>query len=85
MGNFLKSAVLKPSPESELQAALRYVCDELARVQTCFEMETDPELIESYIYEREALLARYRYLLKTAKERGQTAVFCPPFSGRDAG
>lgn len=85
MGNFMKSAVLKPPPESELQAALRFTCDELARVRTCFEMESDPDLIEAYIYEQEALRARYRYLLKTAKEQGQTASFCPPFSGRDVG
>ncbi len=85
MGNFLKSAVLKPPPESELQAALRFVCDELARVQTCFEMESDPELIEAYIYEQEALRARYRYLLKQARQTGQTAAFRPPFMGRDAG
>ncbi len=85
MGNLWKTAVLKPPPENELQAALRHTTDELLRVQTCFQMESDPELIESYIYEQKALRARYRYLLKTAKERGQTAVFCPPFSGRDVG
>ena len=85
MGNLLRSAVLKPPPENELQAALRFVSEELARVQTCFEMEADPDLIESLIYEREALRARYRYLLKTAKETGHTAAFCPPFTRRDAG
>ena len=85
MGNFLKSAVLKPPPKSELQTALQHTTDELLRVKTCFEMETDPDMIESYIYEREALRARYRYLLKIAKQNGQIASFCPPFSGRDAG
>ena len=85
MGNFMKSAVLKPPPESELQAALRLTREELARVQTCFEMESDPDMIEAYIYEQEALRARYRYLLKTAKGQGHVASFCPPFAGRDAG
>lgn len=85
MGNLLRSAVLKPPPENELQAALRFVSEELARVQTCFEMESDPDLIESYIYEQQALRARYRYLLRQARQSGQTAVFTPPFSGRDAG
>ena len=85
MGNFWKSAVLKPPPKSELQTALQHTTEELLRVQTCFQMETDPELIESLIYEQKALRARYRYLLKTARQTGQTAAFCPPFSGRDAG
>ena len=85
MGNPLKNAVLKPPPESELQQAIRFTCDELMRVKTCFEMESDPELIEAYIYEQKALAARYRYLLKIAKEQGHTATFCPPFSGRNAG
>ncbi len=85
MGNFLKNAVLKPPPETALQTALRATCDELARVQICFQMESDPDLIESYIYEQQALRARYRYLLRQARQSGQTAVFTPPFSGRDAG
>jgi len=85
MGNSLKNAVLKPPRESALQAAIRFTCDELLRAQTCFEMESDPDMIEAYIYEQKALSARYRYLLKTAKEQGHVAVFCPPFSGRDAG
>ena len=85
MGNFLKSAVLKPPPESELQAALRFTCDELARVRTCFEMESDPDLIEAYIYETQALRARYRYLLKIARSEQHFAAWSPPFSGRDAG
>ncbi len=85
MGSFLKDMVVKTPPENELQAAIRHVCDELTRVQTCFQMESDPDMIEAYIYEQEALRARYRYLLKMARQNGQIASFCPPFMGRDAG
>ena len=36
-------------------------------------MESDSDLIEACIYEMEALRARYRYLLKAAREQGITA------------
>jgi len=36
-------------------------------------MESDSDLIEACIYEMEALRARYRYLLKAAREQGLTA------------
>ena len=35
-----------------------------------FDLETDTDLIEQRIYERQALLARYRYLLSRARELG---------------
>lgn len=85
MGTLWKDALLKPPPPGNLQAAIRYTCDELLRVQTCFEMESDPDMIEAYIYETQALRARYRYLLKIARSEQQFASWSPPFSGRDAG
>jgi hypothetical protein len=34
----------------------------------CFNSADDPDLIESYVYEINALQARYNYLLRRAKE-----------------
>lgn len=35
-----------------------------------FDLEVDSDLIEQRIYERQALLCRYRYLLARARELG---------------
>ena len=35
-----------------------------------FDLEVDTDLIEQHIYERQALLCRYRYLLAQARELG---------------
>ena len=49
--------------------------EELARTRTltnqaysCFNQACDQELIESYVYEINALQARYNYLLRRVKE-----------------
>ena len=42
----------------------------LRRNEMMFDLETDTDLIEQRIYERQALLARYRYLLSRARELG---------------
>lgn len=41
--------------------------------QARFEMESDSDLIDACIYEMEALRARYRFLLRQAKQEGLTA------------
>lgn len=41
-----------------------------------FQLESNGDLIESCIYQGEALRARYRYLLSIAKQQGVSA---PPF------
>ena len=40
------------------------------RNEMMFDMEVDTDLIEQRIYERQALLCRYRYLLARARELG---------------
>lgn len=52
--------------------AIRDICGRIDAVQSRFEMETDPDLIEGCIYELESLRAQYRYLLKTARQQGIT-------------
>ena len=55
-----------PELEEELKECL--FC--LRRNAMMFDLEVDSDLIEQRIYERQALLARYRYLLARARELG---------------
>ena len=52
--------------------AIRAVCESIDATQSRFEQETDPDLIESAIYELQSLRAKYRYLLRTARSEGIT-------------
>ena len=68
--------------QSALQEAIQEietVYQLLENATNRFEMERDPDLIESCIYEMEALSARYRFLIREAKERGLT---CDPLQRR---
>ncbi len=71
MGNTLKKVLLRadeaPHPTIE---AIRDVCHQLDVAQMRFSMESDPDLIEDCIFEMESLRARYRYLLRMAREEG---------------
>ncbi len=42
----------------------------LRRNAMMFDLEVDPDLVEQRIYERQALLCRYRYLIQKARELG---------------
>ena len=55
-----------PELEEELKECL--YC--LRRNAMMFNLEVDPDLVEQRIYERQALLCRYRYLLQRARELG---------------
>ena len=55
-----------PELEEELKECL--FC--LHRNEMMFDLEVDTDLIEQHIYERQALLCRYRYLLGKARELG---------------
>ena len=55
-----------PELEEELKECL--FC--LQRNEMMFDLEIDTDLIEQRIYERQALLCRYRYLLARARELG---------------
>ncbi|MCL2313390.1 MAG: hypothetical protein FWC41_13120 [Firmicutes bacterium] len=46
---------------------IREVCDELAKTDLWFNMESDSDLIESCIYKRFSLNARFRHLINKAK------------------
>ena len=52
--------------------AIRQVCANLDSVHNRFESETDPDLIEASIFEMQSLQAKYRYLLRVARNEGIT-------------
>ncbi|HIS68594.1 MAG TPA: DUF2508 family protein [Candidatus Gallacutalibacter stercoravium] len=59
----------KSVDQKALLQELREVSRQLACVEQWFQMECDGDLIEACIYQREALQARYRYLLSQAKKQ----------------
>lgn len=61
---------LAPSaPDEKLyQAELKLISSQLACLDTWFQMEDDSDLVEACIYQRESLNAKYRYLIRKAKE-----------------
>lgn len=65
--------VSKQQDNESLLAELK----EVGRMLTCndawFELECDENLIDACIYQREALQARYRYLLSCARRQGISA------------
>ena len=58
------------SSYTELEEELKECLFCLHRNEMMFDLEVDTDLIEQHIYERQALLARYRYLLGKARELG---------------
>lgn len=78
MGDALKKAIFKTDPKPDkIHEAIREVCTRLEMVNSRFEMENDSDLIEACIYEMESLRARYRYLIRTAKNQGIKAEGLP--------
>ncbi len=71
MENTLKKTLLRADrPLHPTIEAIREVCDQITLVENRFSMESDPDLIEGCIYELESLRAKYRYLLRTARQEG---------------
>ena len=46
---------------------------EIEQAYNRFNFTSDPDLVESYVYEITSLQCRYNYLLRRVKERGGTA------------
>ena len=46
---------------------IRETVDKIAQTELWFQMESDKNLIDSCIYQRELLLSRYQHLIKNAK------------------
>lgn len=70
MREILRETLLRPRPhEDALADAMRELCGRMRAVDSRFAEETDSDLLDSYIYERLALQARYRYLTRQARHR----------------
>ncbi|MCL1952107.1 MAG: YaaL family protein [Oscillospiraceae bacterium] len=52
---------------------IREVRRQIEAVRACFALETDEDLLDAAIYQHEALQARYRYLLRQARESNAVA------------
>lgn len=61
-----------PTPEQEERQALLEGLERtkvlIHQAYACFNRESDPDLIESYVFEINALQSRYSYLLKRVRE-----------------
>ena len=67
-----KVLIREEAPPHPIIVSIREVCAAIDAVQSRFQMETDPDLIEGCIFELESLRAQYRYLLRTARQSGIT-------------
>ena len=70
----------KHSPIDErerLISDIREVRRQLEGIHAFFALESDEDLLDAAIYQREALQARYRYLLRQARETGAAAAGPP--------
>ncbi len=67
-----KMLLREDTPPDPIIVAIRDVCAAIDAVQSRFQMENDPDLVEGCIFELESLRAQYRYLLRTARQQGIT-------------
>lgn len=51
----------------ELLEEIKEVCSEMAKTENWFQMESNDDLIEACIYQREFLNSRYKYLINKVK------------------
>ena len=79
-GLFTKLGLFSRESEQEIKVDCGELLEEIHGVErqmvyneVWFSAECDENLIESCVYQRQALLARYRYLLGMAKKLGVTA------------
>ena len=63
----------KNKAENDLLTSIEDLRKEMSIVKSRFDMETDECLIDSYIYQMEALNKKYQYFLKQAKKTGVKA------------
>lgn len=73
-----RTSLLRKKADSPEQQERRELLEGLDRTKvlihqaySCFNRESDPDLIESYVFEINALQSRYSYLLKRVRELEQ--------------
>lgn len=62
-----KKNTQKTDELEEYLLRMEYIQNRLEKVRQLFDMECDPEKIESLIYEEKALMIRLNHLIKAAK------------------
>lgn len=67
------SAVKQPTRAEELIAALNETKAKLSALERAFDLETDFDRIDAYVFEIEACKRQYSYLIKCAKREHITA------------
>lgn len=73
MQTFLHKWIIRESETPHpVIVSIREICAAIDAVQSRFQIESDPDLIEGCIFELQSLRAQYRYLLRTAKMQGIT-------------
>jgi hypothetical protein len=80
MHQWIKRFIRRPTedPESkQMIEQLREVRRQLAGLQSYFALETDEDLLEAAIYQKEALEMRERHLIKQAREQNMVAQELP--------
>lgn len=69
--NFLNTYIFKPKRKADpLIHQISDTLELLSLADRRFNFETNEDLLDSYAYDILSLKARYRYLLKEARERG---------------
>jgi len=66
-----------PDERGRLIEDIREVRRQLEGIHAFFALESDEDLLDAAIYQREALQARYRYLLRLARESNIAAAGPP--------
>ena len=49
---------------------LNYIRSRLENIRAAYDMVSDEELVDALIFEEKALMSRFSYLLRVARERG---------------
>lgn len=55
--------------KNRLLEDLEYVTERLERIRESYDMTSEPEMVDSLIYEEKAMKSRLDYLIRIAKER----------------
>ncbi|MEA4813832.1 MAG: DUF2508 family protein [Oscillospiraceae bacterium] len=74
--SFFRKSARESEEMRDLRMSLEETKQQIARVYGWFNYADDPDLIDSYVYEINALRARYNYLLRRVKDAGGEAVAC---------
>lgn len=81
MAQSARTFSLRKRPDTPEQQERRVLLEGLTKTRelidqayACFNQESDPDLIESYVFEINALQSRYSYLLRRVREMEQAPV-----------